>query len=178
MDKNKREVKGNEKITHIDSGITGFSSDITNEDRSRIDKIVFDYESAILLRLKDDYNKNTKKSEKMADRIANFVGSWKFIIILAFTLSCWLIWNSLPFVPHFDERPFILLNLLLSFTAGFQAPLIMMSQNRKALQDKQEAVIDFAINYKCEKEINDLQGHLHRIEKEIYIIKELLEKQK
>ncbi len=172
-----KELKNeNEKITHIDSVVNGFSTFIANEDKSRIDSLVSQYEKDILLRIKDDYNKNTKTSEKVADNIAKFGGSWKFIIILASTLSLWLIWNSVSFLPHFDSKPFILLNLVLSFTAAFQAPIIMMSQNRKATQDKNEAIIDFAINYKSEKEINDMQGHLHRIEKEIYEIKKLLKK--
>src|SRR5207253_884715 len=78
----------------------------------------------------------------------------------------WVILNSLAFtkIIHFDEPPFILLNLLLSFLAGFQAPIIMMSQNRQSARDKKEAIIDFAINYKAEQEIDDIQVHLHRIE--------------
>ncbi len=133
------------------------------------------YEKTILSNLKEDYEKNIKNSEKIADKIAEFGGSWKFIIILASTLIFWLLWNILPMTKHFDPKPFVLLNLVLSFTASFQAPIIMMSQNRKAKQDKNEAIIDFALNYKAEKEISDMQGHLHRIEKEVYEIKKLLE---
>lgn len=173
--KKENEVKIDE-ITHVSSGITGFDTVINDEDRSRIDSLVDDYEKAILKRLEAEYNKNTTKSDKIADNIAKFGGSWKFIVIMASTLAFWLIWNSLPFVPHFDKSPYILLNLLLSFTAAFQAPIIMMSQNRKANQDKNESVIDFAINYKSEKEIYDMQGHLHRIEKELYEIRNLLNK--
>jgi uncharacterized membrane protein len=71
--------------------------------------------------------------------------------------------------------PFILLNLCLSFIAAFQAPVIMMSQNRQAERDKHEAVIDFAINYKAEQEVDDMQHHLHQIEKDIAEIKKTLE---
>lgn len=53
---------------------------------------------------------------------------------------------------QFDPKPFILLNLILSFIAAFQAPIIMMSQNRQAARDKHESIIDFAINYKAEQE--------------------------
>ncbi len=165
-------------MAHIDSGITGFHSKIVNEDKGRIESLVDDYENTILLRLKDEYKNNTSYSDKVADKIATFGGSWKFILILASTLLLWVIWNSVVFLPHFDERPYVLLNLVLSFTAAFQAPIIMMSHNRKASQDKKEAIIDFAINYKSEKEIEDMQGHLHRIEKEIYNIKKLIEENK
>jgi uncharacterized membrane protein len=85
-----------------------------------------------------------------------------------------MIWNSLGFTKHFDKPPFILLNLILSFIAAFQAPVIMMSQNRQAARDKHESIIDFAINYKAEQEIDDMQSHLHRMEAEIMSIKQLL----
>ena len=61
-----------------------------------------------------------------------------------------------------------------SYYAAFQAPIIMMSQNRQAARDKHESIIDFAINYKAEQEIDDMQRHLHRMEMELKEIKELL----
>lgn len=67
-----------------------------------------------------------------------------------------------------------MLNLCLSFIAAFQAPIIMMSQNRQAARDKHESIIDFAINYKAEQEIDDMQKHIHRIEDELMEIKLLL----
>lgn len=166
------------EIKHIESGISGFDVEINDKDKSRIDKIVDDYERVILQRLEAEYNKNSSTSDKIADKIASFGGSWKFIVIMACTLTFWLIWNKLDGVPHFDKPPYILLNLLLSTTAAFQAPIIMMSQNRKAKQDKSESIIDFAINYKSEREVYDIQGHLHAIEKEIYEIKDLLNSKK
>lgn len=70
--------------------------------------------------------------ERVADDIATFAGSWKFIIIFSFLLALWVVFNSLVYFGfiHFDPYPFILLNLVLSFIAAFQAPFIMMSQNR------------------------------------------------
>jgi uncharacterized membrane protein len=132
----------------------------------RIQRFVDDFQSDIHEHLNEDYAKSTKWSDKLADNVAEFVGSWKFINVFIAILSGWVILNTLSFtkVIHFDEPPFILLNLLLSFLAGFQAPIIMMSQNRQSTRDKQEAIIDFAINYKAEQEIDDMQGHLHRLE--------------
>lgn len=70
--------------------------------------------------------------ERIADEVAAFAGSWKFIILFACILINWIVFNSLRiFSPYrFDAAPFILLNLILSFVAAFQAPFIMMSQNR------------------------------------------------
>ncbi|OAT79416.1 DUF1003 domain-containing protein [Desulfotomaculum copahuensis] len=140
----------------------------------RIDRLVNDYEEKILLRINGEYRKKTKWSDRLADRIAAFGGSWKFIIIFSVFLTSWMVWNVLSFTRHFDNPPYILLNLILSFIAAFQAPVIMMSQNRHAEQDKQEAVIDFAINYKSEQEIDDIQSHLHRLEADMKEIKSML----
>ncbi|WP_231571077.1 DUF1003 domain-containing protein [Gordoniibacillus kamchatkensis] len=154
---------------------------------SRINQLVDDFQKQIHNHIEEEYVRKTKWSDKLADKIAEFGGSWKFINLFFALLVLWILFNSLSFtkIIHFDEPPFILLNLVLSFIAGFQAPIIMMSQNRQAARDKQEAVIDFAINYKAEQEVDDMQGHLHRIEddfanfrnevrEELAVIKKLL----
>jgi uncharacterized membrane protein len=77
--------------------------------------------------------------EKISDTITEFGGSWKFIISFSFIMLCWVVLNtcSLFKIIRWDEYPFILLNLVLSFIAAFQAPFIMMSQNRaEAKQDE------------------------------------------
>lgn len=142
----------------------------------RIERIVAGYQKEILKNLENEYHTRTSFSDKLADRIASFGGSWSFIVGMAFVLVLWMLWNSSGLTPfHFDPEPYILLNLILSFLAAFQAPIIMMSQNRQASRDKQEAGIDFALNYRAERNTEDMQGHLHRIEKDLAEIKRLLQ---
>jgi uncharacterized membrane protein len=71
-------------------------------------------------------------ADKISDSIAKFGGSWRFIFAAFFSLICWIILNTLALfdVIHFDPYPFILLNLMLSCLAAFQAPFILMSQRR------------------------------------------------
>lgn len=157
------------------SEIHGFGIELNREKLKRIDRLVDTYESSIMAHLDHEYVNKTKWSDRLADQIAAFGGSWKFIIIFSTFLAVWILWNSLPFIyPHFDSHPFILLNLCLSFIAAFQAPVIMMSQNRQATRDKHESVIDFAINYKSEQEVNDMQRHLHKLEADMREIRTLL----
>ncbi|GMA59653.1 DUF1003 domain-containing protein [Alicyclobacillus fastidiosus] len=157
------------------STFEGFDILINETDAKRIDRLVDNYERRIMMHLDDEYVRRTRWTDRLADRIASFGGSWSFIIIFAIVLAVWILWNTLPFIPlRFDKPPFILLNLCLSFIAAFQAPIIMMSQNRQAARDKHESVIDFAINYKAEQEINDMQSHLHRIEGKLYELEQLL----
>lgn len=148
--------------------IQGFDIELSEQNAQRIDRFVDDYEKSILSRVDEEYTIASTFSDRLADSIAKFGGSWTFIGFFGAVLVAWMIWNTLPFnkTLHIDEPPFILLNLCLSFLAAFQAPIIMMSQNRQSSRDKHESVIDFAINYKAEQEIDDIQKHLHRIEAE------------
>lgn len=158
------------------SKIQGFDIELNKEKLSRIDRIVDSYEKRVASRLDEEYETQTKRSDRIADKVAAFGGSWAFIIIFALFLISWILVNILPLLPvHFDPHPFILLNLVLSFIAAFQAPIIMMSQNRQANRDKHESIIDFAINYKAEQEVDDVQRHLHRMESELGEIKKMLE---
>lgn len=152
------------------------SSPIDHTHVERIDRLVEDYKRHILSQLNAQNSRETTFSDRLADKFAFFAGSWKFIIIFTTFLTFWMIWNTLKLtqVAHFDAPPFILLNLILSFTAAFQAPFIIMSQNRQAIRDKHEAMVDFSINYKAELEIDDVQRHLHRLELQVSDIHQLL----
>lgn len=151
--------------------------DLNDESLERIDRLVDRYESDVVRQLNSEYKKETKRSDRLADHIAHFGGSWRFIIIFSIFLITWIVWNtiSLTHGVQFDRPPYILLNLCLSFIAAFQAPIIMMSQNRAAARDKHESVIDFAINYKDGQEIDDIQARLQNLETKITKIMQLLE---
>ena len=170
VEKEKITIKSETKTT-----IRGYGIQLNDEKLTRIDQMVESYEKRVAARLDEDYEQHTRRSDRVADKVAAFGGSWTFIIIFACFLLVWITINLLPFLGmQFDPKPFILLNLILSFIAAFQAPIIMMSQNRQAARDKHESIIDFAINYKAEQEIDDMQKHLHRMEAELAEIKALL----
>ena len=172
-EKEKITIKSETKTT-----IRGYGLELNDDRLSRIDQMVQSYENRVAARLDEDYEQHTRRSDRVADKVAAFGGSWTFIIIFACFLLVWITINLLPFLGmQFDPKPFILLNLILSFIAAFQAPIIMMSQNRQAARDKHESIIDFAINYKAEQEIDDMQKHLHRMEAELAEIKALLREQ-
>lgn len=96
------------------------------------------------------------KSQRLADKVVRFVGSWKFIIIQSIILAFWTVLNVVAWYEHWDPYPFILLNLFLSMQAAYTAPIIMMSQNRQAERDRLEAHNDYLINKKAEREIRSL----------------------
>lgn len=97
------------------------------------------------------------KGQKISDKVARFGGSWKFIILFSILLFLWIIYNVLaPKGDNFDPYPFILMNLVLSCIAAMQAPIIMMSQNRKEEKDRMRSENDYMINLKAEMQIRSL----------------------
>lgn len=99
---------------------------------------------------------NLTFGERVADKVALFGGSWGFIIAFLAVIVIWISANVYFLVKGFDPFPFILLNLILSCVAALQAPIIMMSQNRQAAKDRQQAENDYLINLKAELEIRSL----------------------
>lgn len=102
--------------------------------------------------------------ERLADRLADFAGSWTFLICFGVFMAAWIIMNSLVLYWHpVDPFPYILLNLLLSFLAAIQAPIIMMSQNRQEARDRLRSQHDYQVNLKAELEIRHLNEKLDHL---------------
>jgi uncharacterized membrane protein len=97
---------------------------------------------------------------RVADTVSGFGGSWKFILSFALFMLLWLVINLFLLNRPFDPFPFILLNLILSTIAALQAPIIIMSQNRKEEKDRQRAINDYMVNLKSEIEVRNLHRKL------------------
>lgn len=107
--------------------------------------------------LNEEFERGITLGEKVADRVAAFGGSWRFIGLFGIVLVLWIAVNSLQLQRQpFDPYPFILLNLILSCIAALQAPIIMMSQNRIEAKDRLRAENDYRTNLKAELEIQHL----------------------
>ncbi len=104
--------------------------------------------------------------ERIADAVAAFGGSWRFILTFLFGMSAWIAFNVF-FGTRFDPYPFILLNLILSMLAALQAPVIMMSQNRQDAKDRIRSQADYRVNVKAEVEIAELHEKLDRMRGEL-----------
>lgn len=111
-----------------------------------------------------EYDKKLTLGQRMADRIADFGGSWRFISIFGGVIILWMLINSIHyFMRPFDPYPYIFLNLVLSCLAAVQAPIIMMSQNRQEERDRMHAEHDYRINLKAELEIRNLHEKLDHL---------------
>jgi uncharacterized membrane protein len=83
--------------------------------------------------------------QRLADKLASKVGSWAFLIGQTTVLTAWVGFNSIPGLPHWDQSPFILLNLVFSFASAYTAPVVLMSQNRQSEEDRENANHNYQI---------------------------------
>ena len=110
--------------------------------------------------------------ERVADGVARFGGSWRFIFAFAGILVVWVLLNTVALFwrksgEPFDPYPFILLNLFLSMLAAIQAPVIMMSQNRQDTKDRIRSELDYNVNLKAELEIMQLHEKVEALRDEL-----------
>lgn len=103
--------------------------------------------------------------ERIADKVADTIGSWRFIIIQSMLIVLWIILNVVAWIDHWDPYPFILMNVMLSFQAAYAGPVIMMSQNRQSAKDRLAAEIDHQVNTKAEYEIGMLVRRIDELER-------------
>jgi uncharacterized membrane protein len=129
-------------------------------------------EKSIVEKLLNQPEEERSVGQKISDKVAQFGGSWNFIISFSVLLFIWIIFNSLiPLIHPFDPYPFILMNLVLSAIAALQAPIIMMSQNRKEEKDRKRSENDYLINLKAELEVRSLHQKIDLlIEEQIKVL--------
>jgi uncharacterized membrane protein len=116
----------------------------------------------------DDLNRQFDDSltlgERISDKVSEFGGSWRFIMIFFGVMTVWIVLNSIALLfQPFDPFPYILLNLALSLLAAVQAPIILMSQNRQESRDRLRAENDYQVNLKAELEIRAISEKLDQL---------------
>lgn len=112
----------------------------------------------------DSHKETSTFGQRLADKVADGMGSWSFIIVQSILVLTWMGLNFLGYINHWDPYPFILLNLLFSTQAAYAAPIIMMSQNRQSQRDRQHAEADYQTNIQAKLEIEELQRTLAKME--------------
>lgn len=127
----------------------------TDLDRQVVESIA--KQDTIAANIEDDFEERRTLGERLSDGLANFGGSWAFLISFGCVLVVWMAINVVAGTGAFDPYPFILLNLVLSCIAAIQAPIIMMSQKRQEHKDRLRSSNDYQVNLKAELEIR----HLH-----------------
>src|ERR1041384_2144066 len=160
-----------------------FTELLKSEDEhiQKLHKLVLDSVKEEQLIAQKIYEKEEKLSfaDRLSDSVAEFGGSWRFIIFFLSMMFIWIGMNAFWFANKgFDPYPFILLNLILSCIAPLQAPVIMMSQNRKEEKDRMRSENDYLINLKAEMQIRSMNQKIDLLlEEQIKTLFETQEKQ-
>lgn len=105
-------------------------------------------------------NKPLTFGQKVADKMAAKVGSWGFLIGQTTILTGWVGCNLIPGLPHWDEKPFILLNLVFSFASAYTAPIVLMSQNRQSEEDRESANHNYQVTLQAAQQLELLHEKL------------------
>lgn len=116
-----------------------------------------------------EFEEQLSFGQRVADRFAQIIGSWRFIIIQSALLAAWIALNVTAYVYRWDPYPFILLNLAMSFQAAYAAPILMMSQNRQAEKDHLQAKNDYEVNLKAELEIMQLHEKFNELRDSLWV---------
>jgi uncharacterized membrane protein len=144
------------RIRYVESLLSSEQGEVTTLDRDVLESLK--QHEFLTSNLNEEFVSKLTLGEALADRIATFGGSWRFIIVFGSVLVVWIMINTIALATKpFDPYPFILLNLILSCLAAIQAPVIMMSQNRQEAKDRLRSEHDYRVNLKAELEIR----HLH-----------------
>ena len=140
---------------HIEQVLLSEKGELTKLDHEVIKSLV--HHETLTRNINSQFERKLTFGERLADLVASFGGSWKFIILFAIVLALWIGLNTTQLLFRtFDPYPYILLNLCLSCLAAIQAPVIMMSQNRKEAKDRLRAEHDYKVNLKAELQIRQL----------------------
>lgn len=99
--------------------------------------------------------------DRVADKVTSGIGSWKFIITQTVFTLLWIILNTVAFVAHWDDYPWVLLNLVYSFQAGFTGPILLLSGNRQAAIDRAKVEKDLATDEESLTILKDIAFHMN-----------------
>jgi len=148
----------------------GYVRGLLEADRGELDRLesqvvqAFADEDLLSQNINETFDQRRGPGQRMADAMASFGGSWRFILGFLAVLALWIAVNASALLTRpFDPFPFILLNLVLSCLAAIQAPVILMSQNRQSERDRLRAEYDFRTNLKAELEVRMLHEKLDHL---------------
>ncbi len=147
---------------YVQSLLQDERGELSSLDRSVLESLA--HHETLAQDVEAEFQNKFSFGERLADRIADFGGSWTFILLFGGVILIWVLINTIFLLARpFDPYPFILLNLFLSCLAAVQAPVIMMSQNRQEARDRRRSENDYRVNLKAELEIRQLHEKLDHL---------------
>lgn len=117
----------------------------------------------------EEMQKTRRAHEKLADRISEFIGHPYFLVVHSMWFVLWVAVNTgfLMIARKFDEPPFSLLGILLSIEAIFITGFLLISQNRQNAHANKRAELDYEVNVRTFRDIQEIKGILERLEQRV-----------
>src|SRR6185312_10263749 len=106
----------------------------------------------LIRKLEESAKQERKRSDLVAEAIANFCGSMTFVWVHVVWFGGWILLNLIPGVPHFDQFPFTFLTLVVSLEAIFLSTFILISQNLETRISDRRSHLDLQLNMLSEQE--------------------------
>jgi uncharacterized membrane protein len=106
----------------------------------------------VIKQLEDAAKQERTKSDLVAEAVANFCGSMTFVWVHVIWFGGWIVFNSVPGLPHVDAFPFTFLTLVVSLEAIFLSTFILISQNHDTKLSERRNNLDLQINLLSEQE--------------------------
>jgi len=147
---------------YIESVLATERGELSKLDREVVKSMI--HNETLSRNINSQFEKKLTFGDRIADKVAEFGGSWRFIGIFALIILIWIVANTIILLNKpYDPYPFLLLNIMLSCLAAIQAPVIMMSQNRKEAKDRLRSENDYKVNLKAELEIRILHEKIDNL---------------
>lgn len=100
---------------------------------------------------------------KVATKVSDFVGSWPFIIGQTLFLFGWVLLNAV--FNLWDRPPFILLNLILSFEAGYTGSIILLASNSAYKRDRALWEHHYKLSVEADKKLHFILEAVNKLTK-------------
>jgi len=122
-----------------------------------------------VVKLEQNFQQDRTRADRVADAIAAFTGSLKFVALHALVFAGWIAINRgwIPGLPKFDPHPFMLLSTVVSIEAIFLSTFVLVKQNRMSRREDLRAHLDLQINLLTEREMTFVLQMLQRMSRKM-----------
>lgn len=109
--------------------------------------------------VEEELERDASWHERLADRVAAFIGRPHFFLVHSALFALWLAINTgvVAVIGKFDDYPFNLLALVLSVEALFITGFVLISQKRQNAHADKRAELDYEVNVRTYRAISEVK---------------------
>jgi uncharacterized membrane protein len=117
-----------------------------------------------LVNARHEEERQRSLADRVSDKITQFTGSMRFVILHAVLFGGWITWNLgwIPMLQPFDPT-FVVLAMIASVEAIFLSTFVLISQNRMQAVAERRAELDVQISLLAEHEVTQMMALLDAV---------------